>query len=32
MNRYKDITIVKTEKGKRYRSTVQYPIIQKKTK
>jgi len=30
MNRYENINIVKTEKGKRYRSTVQYPIIQKK--
>ena len=31
MNRYKDITIVKTDDGKRYRSTVKYPIIEKKS-
>ena len=31
MNRYKDITIVKTDDGKRYRSTVKYPVINKKS-
>ena len=29
MNRYKDITIVKTEEGKRYRKSVQYPAIER---
>ena len=31
MSRYKDITIVKTDDGKRYRSTVKYPVINKKS-
>jgi hypothetical protein len=31
MNRYENINIVKTEKGKRYRSTVKYPVINKKS-
>jgi hypothetical protein len=31
MNRYEKINILKTEAGKRYRSTVQYPIIEKKS-
>ena len=29
MNRYKNINILKTESGKRYKKTVQYPIIEK---
>ena len=31
MNRYKDIDILKNENGKRYRSTVKYPMIDKKS-
>lgn len=31
MNRYKDIDILKNENGKRYRSTVRYPMIDKKS-
>jgi len=31
MNRYENIKIEKTEEGKRYRKTVQYPVIEKKT-
>lgn len=31
MNRYDNIQILKTEEGKRYRKTVQYPIIEKKS-
>lgn len=31
MNRYDNIQILKTENGKRYRKTVQYPIIEKKS-
>ena len=30
MNRYEDITIVKTEEGKRYRKSVQYPLMERK--
>ena len=30
MNRYENINILKTESGKRYKKTVQYPIIDKK--
>lgn len=30
MNRYENINILKTESGKRYRKTVQYPVINKK--
>jgi len=30
MNRYKDITIVKTEEGKRYQKSVQYPLMERK--
>jgi len=31
MNRYENIKIVKTEEGKRYRKSVQYPLIERKT-
>ena len=31
MNRYENITIVKTEEGKRYRKSAQYPVIERKT-
>jgi len=31
MNRYENITIVKTEEGKRYQKSVQYPLIERKT-
>jgi|TARA_R110001592_G_scaffold296651_1_gene567122 nucleoid-associated protein YgaU len=30
MNRYEDITIVKTEEGKRYQKSVQYPLMERK--
>jgi len=29
MNRYENIAILKTEKGKRYKKTIEYPIIEK---
>ena len=29
MNRYEDITLVKTEEGKRYRKSVQYPLMER---
>ena len=31
MNRYKNIDILKNENGKRYQSTVKYPMIDKKS-
>lgn len=31
MNRYEKIEILKTESGKRYKKTIQYPIIDKKS-
>ena len=30
MNRYEDITLVKTEEGKRYQKSVQYPLMERK--
>ena len=30
MNRYEDITLVKTEEGKRYLKSVQYPKLERK--
>jgi len=30
MNRYEKITIQKTEEGRRFKKTIQYPIIDKK--
>ena len=30
MNRYENIKIVKTDDGKRYRKSVQYPLIERK--
>jgi len=30
MNRYEDVNVVKTDEGKRYRSSVQYPLIERK--
>jgi len=30
MNRYEDINVVKTDEGKRYRSSVQYPRLERK--
>ena len=31
MNRYENIKIVKTDDGKRYRKSVQYPLIERKS-